>query len=95
MTKKISLASLMAIALLIALTITNSSFANESGQVEKIGAPFVFFTAADGGEVIENQQFSLPAFLADLGICFFVSFGLLIISSALNVARKKPLVANS
>lgn len=93
MTKKISLASLMAIVLLMALTFTNSTFSEASGQVEKLGAPFVFFTASDGGEVIENQQFALLPFLADLAICFVASMGILMLGSLLSVRKKTAVTA--
>lgn len=77
----------MAIAILMILTFTNSTFSDGSGQVEKLGAPFVFFTASDGGEVIDNQQFSMIAFLADLTICFIGSLGFLLLISTLSVRR--------
>jgi len=93
MTKKISLASLMAIAILMILTFTNSTFSDGSGQVEKLGAPFVFFTAIDGGEVIDNQQFSMLAFLADLAICFIASMGILMLGSIFSIRRKSPVTA--
>ncbi|MFY8127670.1 MAG: hypothetical protein ACOVMM_04785 [Chitinophagaceae bacterium] len=93
MTKKISFASLMAIALLMVLTVTNSTFSSASGQVEKLGAPFVFFTASDGGEIIDNQQFSMLAFLADLAICFVASMGILMLGSLFTVRKKTAVVA--
>jgi hypothetical protein len=93
MNKKISLTSLLAVAIFMAITFVTSNFNSAFGEMDKLGYPFVFFSSNSNIEFADNQSFSLIKLLANFIICFGVSYGLVSLFSLFKIDRKKAVTA--
>ena len=70
------------------LTYTTSNLQINVKETDKFGFPFVFFSAANNGEVINVTNFSALALLADLGVCAILAMGLVYILSHFKPTKK-------
>lgn len=93
MNKKISITSLLAVAIFMVLTFVTSNFNSAFGEMDKLGYPFVFFSSNSNIEFADNQSFSLIKFLANFIICFSVSYGLVSLFSLFKMDRTKSISA--
>jgi hypothetical protein len=93
MNKNLSLISMIAMVLFMAATYTTSQTQAAMVEADKFGFPFVFFTAANNGEVVSETHFNLASLLGDLSIYFAISFGVVAMLSLLKVEKKKPSMA--
>jgi hypothetical protein len=88
MSKTFSLGSLFVMIIFLVLTYTTSIFQVNVNETDKFGFPFVFFSAANNGEVVNITNFSALALLADFGICAILGMGLVYILSHFNPSKK-------
>ena len=87
MKKNFSFTSLIAVGLFMTSTFVTSKFQTAFGDVDKFGFPFVFFSAQNEGEVMQNKVFSLFALMADTAIYFTIAFAIMSLISLLKVDR--------
>jgi hypothetical protein len=73
------------------LTYTTSSFQINVNETDKFGFPFVFFTAANNGEVINVTNFSGLALMADLGVCAIIALGFIYLLSHFKPTKKSAI----
>ncbi len=88
MSKIFSLGSLFVMIIFLILTYTTSIFQVNVNETDKFGFPFVFFSAANNGEVVNVTHFSALALLADLGVCAILAMGLVYILSHFKPSKK-------
>lgn len=88
MSKTLSIGSLYVMIIFMVLTYTTSNFQINVNETDKFGFPFVFFSAANNGEVINITNFSALALLADLGVCSILAMGLFYILSHFKPSKK-------
>ncbi len=88
MSKIFSLGSLFVMIIFLVLTYTTSIFQVNANETDKFGFPFVFFSAANNGEVVNITNFSALALLADLGVCAILAMGLVYILSLFKPSKK-------
>lgn len=93
MNKNLSLTSLLAVALFMLSTFVTANFNTSFGELDKLGYPFVFFSASSNREFSDNQSFFALGLLANLAICFILAFGLRSLFSLLKVDRTKEATA--
>ena len=87
MKKNFSLISLIAVGLFMISTFVTSKFQSAFGDADKFGFPFVFFSAQNTGEVLENKMFSFFSLLADFTIYFIIAYAIASLISMLKVDR--------
>lgn len=88
MRKTFSLGSLFAIIIFMVVTYTTCNFQINANETDRFGFPFVFFSAANNGEVINVTNFSALALLADLGVCAILALCFIYILSHFKPAKK-------
>jgi hypothetical protein len=88
MTKNYSITSLISMALFVLTTFSSSKFQAPLGDSDEFGFPFTFFTAKHGVELVNSQTFNIFGLIANLGLCFAISFGIVYMFSLLKVERK-------
>jgi hypothetical protein len=88
MRKNFSIISLVAVGLFMISTFATSKFQTAFGDADKFGFPFVFFSAHNAGEVLENKAFSFAAIFADIAIYFTIAYAIVSLVSLLKVDRK-------
>ncbi len=93
MNKNLSLTSMIAMVLFMVATYSTSQSQAALAAADQFGFPFVFFTAANNGEVISETHFSLISLLGDLSIYFTIAFGVVALLSLFKVDKKKPSIA--
>jgi hypothetical protein len=87
MRKKLSLTFLITMASFMIATFVTCKFQSGYGNEDKIGYPFVFFSAYNEGEVFKNKFFSIAAFTVDFSIYFIISLIIVTIISMLKVNK--------
>jgi hypothetical protein len=93
MNKNLSLVSMIAMVLFMSATYSTSQSQSALAAADQFGFPFVFFTAANNGEVISETHFNLLSLIGDLSIYFALAFGFVAILSILKVEKKKASIA--
>ena len=88
MSKTFSIGSLFVMIIFMVLTYTTSNFQINVNDTDKFGFPFVFFSAANNGEVMNVTNFSALALLADLGVCAILGMGLVYLLSHFKPNKK-------
>lgn len=93
MNKNLSLISMIAMVLFMSVTYSTAQSQSALTAADRFGFPFVFFTAANNGEIISETHFSLLSLVGDLSIYFAIAFGVVAILSLFKVEKKKPSMA--
>lgn len=83
------------IAMILFMTATYFTTQSQTSvaAVDKFGFPFTFFSATNNGETINETNFSVLGLVANLAICFIISFGVITILSIFKVEKKKTIIA--
>lgn len=89
MKNKYSIISLIAVGLLVVSTFATSKFQTGFGEADKFGFPFVFFSADNTGELVENKVFTVEFLLANFAIYFAISYAIVSLIGMLKVEREK------
>lgn len=75
-------------ATFMVVTFITGSFQQGLGSEDKIGYPFVFFSAFNEGEVLQNKYFSLIALVIDFLIYFIIGYIFVSVMNLLKVDRE-------
>ena len=84
---------MIAMVLFMSATYSTSQSQGALAAADQFGFPFVFFTAANNGEVVSETHFKLLSLAGDLAIYFAIAFGFVAILSLFKVEKKKPSMA--
>ena len=90
MNKKLSLTSLIAMAIFMSATFATSQTQTTFASADKFGFPLTFFSAVTNGETIVDTNFSAIALIVNLALCFAAAYGIVSALWLLKVEKKKP-----
>lgn len=94
MKNKYSLISLIAVGLFMISIFVTSKFQSGFGQADKFGFPFVFFSAENVGEMVENKNFTPEFLLVDFAIYFAIAYAVVSLIAMLKVERNNKITNN-
>jgi len=87
MKHKVSISSLVSIVLFMVITFVTAKTQTTFSEGDKLGWPFVFFSASNNHDLVTDQAFNALYLVLDLAISFIVGFGIVRMFSGVRVAH--------